>query len=106
MLEETQTPYPGSYWVLPELFLAGEYPGEVDPEMTSRRLRGLVARGIRTFIDLTDEDEVSEDAKVIPPYRSILRQISETESVQTTYANIPVEDRGVPSPWTYVAFLM
>src|SRR6266568_161161 len=68
--------------------------------MTARRLRGLIARGIRTFVDLTDEDEVSEDAKVIPPYRSILRQVSEEESIHPTYANIPVEDRGVPSPWT------
>jgi protein-tyrosine phosphatase len=31
---------------------------------------------------------------------SILRQVSDAESIQTTYANIPVEDRGVPSPWT------
>jgi len=100
MPEELPVPFPGSYWVAPARFLAGEYPGEIDPEMTSRRLRGLIEQGIRTFIDLTDEDEVNEDAKVIPPYRSILRQVSEEESIQTTYANIPVEDRGVPSPWT------
>ena len=100
MPEEHPTRFPGSYWVVPNHFLAGEYPGEVDSEMTSRRLRGLIAQGIRTFVDLTDEDEVNEDAKVIPPYRSILRQISEEESIQTTYANIPIEDRGVPSPWT------
>ena len=100
MPEGHPTPFPGSYWVLSDQFLAGEYPAEVDPEMTRKRLRALLARGIRTFIDLTDEGEVNEDAKVIPPYRSVLRQVSEEESVQTTYANIPVEDRGVPSPWT------
>jgi protein tyrosine/serine phosphatase len=100
MPEEHTTPFPGSYWVVPGQFLAGEYPGEIDPEMTRKRLRSLIARGIRTFIDLTDEDEVNEDAKVIPPYRSVLRQVSEDESVLTTYANIPIEDRGVPSPWT------
>ena len=100
MAEEHPVPFPGSYWVVPEKFLAGEYPGEVDPEMTCRRLRELIAGGIRTFIDLTDEDEVNEDAKVIPAYRSILRRVSEEEATDTTYANIPVEDRGVPSPWT------
>ena len=100
MPEEHPTPFPGSYWVVPNHFLAGEYPGEVDSEMTSRRLRGLIAQGIRTFVDLTDEDEVNEDAKLIPQYRSILRQISQEQAIQTTYANIPVEDRGVPSPWT------
>jgi protein-tyrosine phosphatase len=59
-----------------------------------------MAAGIPTFVDLTDEGEISEDAKAIPPYRSILRQISEEDAVQTIYANIPIEDRGVPSPWT------
>jgi hypothetical protein len=53
---------------LPGQFLAGEYPGKVDPELTSKRLRSLIAGGIKTFIDLTDEDEVSEDAKVIPAF--------------------------------------
>jgi hypothetical protein len=93
-------PVSGSYWVVPGQFLAGEYVGEVAPDLTAKRLRALIANGIRTFVDLTDEDEVSEDARIIPPYRSILRRISEEDSVQTTYANIPIEDRGVPSPWT------
>lgn len=100
MTQEYSHPIRASYWVVPGRFLAGEYPGEVDPEMTARKIRALIAGGIRTFIDLTDEDEISEDAKSIPPYRSILRLISEQESIQTTYANIPIEDRGVPSPWT------
>jgi predicted protein tyrosine phosphatase len=93
-------PMRGTYWVIPQQLLAGEYPGEVDAELTERRLRVLIESGVRTFVDLTDEDEVNEDAKVIPTYRSILRRVSEAQSVQTTYANIPIEDRGVPSPWT------
>jgi hypothetical protein len=99
-ISRASVPLAGTYWVLPEQFLAGEYPGENDPELTTRRLRALITGGIRTFIDLTDEGEINEDAKVVPPYRSILRQVSAEESVQTTYANIPIEDRGVPSPWT------
>jgi protein tyrosine/serine phosphatase len=93
-------PLRGTYWVVPNLLLAGEYPGEVNSEPTERRLRVLLQAGIRTFVDLTDEDEINEDAKLIPAYRSILRQVSEEDSLQTTYANIPIEDRGVPSPWT------
>src|SRR5262245_58519296 len=100
MADVHSTPLRGTYWVVPNQFLAGEYPGEVEPEFTERRLRALIAGGIRTFVDLTDEDEVDESAKVIPTYRSILRRVSEAEAVQTTYANIPIEDRGVPSPWT------
>ena len=100
MTDDQPTPFPGSYWVVPGQLLAGEYPGELDPEMTARRLRGLLAHGIRTFLDLTDEGEVNEGAKVIPAYRPVLRQVSDEESVKTTYANIPIEDRDVPSPWT------
>ncbi len=100
MCDIPPVPLRGTYWVSPGLFLAGEYPGEVEPELTARRLLALLGAGVRIFIDLTDEDEVNEDAKVIPTYRSILRRVSEEHSVQTTYANIPIEDRGVPSPWT------
>ena len=82
-----------AYWVLPQQFLAGEYPGEVEAELTEKRLQALIGAGIRTFIDLTDPDEVNE-------YRSILRRLSEEESIQTSYVNFPIEDRGVPSLWT------
>src|SRR5215472_10808196 len=99
MPDKNSAPLRGTYWVLPNHFLAGEYPGEAESVSTRKMLHALVKAGVRTFIDLTDEDEVSEDAKVIPKYRSALRQISEEESVQITYAKIPIEDRGVPSPW-------
>lgn len=45
-------PWPGFYWVLPEQFLAGENPGGTNPEFTRQRLHGLLARGIRAFVDL------------------------------------------------------
>jgi hypothetical protein len=100
MAEDKPVPLRGTYWVSGVQLLAGEYPGEIDPNLTGNRLRVLLESGIRTFIDLTDEGEINEDAKVIPAYRSILREISEQGGLQTTYANIPIEDRGVPSPWT------
>lgn len=100
MPEKSLAPLSATYWVLPGLFLAGEYPGEVEPALTQKKLRALINGGIRTFVDLTDEGEINEDAKIIPAYRSILREVSNEESVQTTYANIPIEDRDVPSPWT------
>lgn len=100
MAQDHPAPIPGSYWVLPGQLLAGEYPGDIDSEITVKRLRAFVTGGIKTFVDLTDEGEINEDAKLIPAYRTILRQLGEEEHVQITYANIPIEDRGVPSPWT------
>src|SRR5258708_14392461 len=100
MPEELQIPCSASYWVLAVQFLAREYPGEIEPELTGKRLSALIAAGIRTFVDLTDEGEVNEGGRIIPAYRSILRQISANAATQTTYAKIPIEDQGVPSPWT------
>ncbi|HEY1790036.1 MAG TPA: dual specificity protein phosphatase family protein [Verrucomicrobiae bacterium] len=100
MSDSNKTPLRGTYWVLHGQLLAGEYPGEPERQLTEKKLRALIGAGVRTFVDLTDENEINEDAKVIPAYRSILRQVSEDESVQVTYANIPIEDRDVPSPWT------
>jgi predicted protein tyrosine phosphatase len=93
-------PLEGTYWVIPQQFLAGEYPGEPARNQTAKRLRRLIAAGIRTFIDLTDEDEINEDARRIPAYRSILREVSDIDVEPITYVNIPVVDRDVPSPWT------
>lgn len=93
-------PIRDSYWIVPDLFLAGEYPGHTNPEFTKRRLVAFLDAGIRTFVDLTDEDEINEDAKVIPNYRGILRETCEAMALEITYANIPIVDRDVPSPWT------
>jgi hypothetical protein len=100
MPDAPPTPLRGSYWVLPGQFLAGEYPAEVKPEATGRKLRALLAAGIRTFIDLTGDGELCEDAELIPDYQKILRQVAEEESLQITYVNIPIEDTRIPSPWT------
>lgn len=100
MPEEYPAPLRNSYWVQPGQLLAGKYPGDAEADTARRKLIALLKGGIRTLVDLTDEGEINEDAKIIPMYRTILRQVSEQESLQTTYANIPIEDRGVPSPWT------
>lgn len=100
MQQESPTPIRGSYWAVPGRLLAGEYPGEQDPEHTKKRLHALISGGIRTFVDLTDEDEINEGAKVIPLYRSVLRELAEEMAEHITYANIPIIDRDIPSPWT------
>ncbi len=51
-------PIPGSYWVIPGRFLAGEYPTvRFDEERSRRRLAALLEAGIDTFIDLTDGEQ-------------------------------------------------
>jgi protein-tyrosine phosphatase len=63
------TPFPECYWVLPGLFLAGEYPGARRAGSPSPRLAALLEAGITRFIDLTQPGE-------LPDYRDALRDES------------------------------
>lgn len=47
---------PESYWVA-ERLLAGKYPGSLDDMETLAKVRALVNAGVRTFVDLTEENE-------------------------------------------------
>jgi protein tyrosine/serine phosphatase len=101
-MDETtlKVPFPNSYWVVPNQFLAGEHPGDANEEITRKRLSALLDVDIRTIVDLTDEDEINEDAKPVPGYRTLLRTIAEERRVEVTYMRVPISDRGVPSVWT------
>ena len=93
-------PFPNCYWVVPNKFLAGEYPGDSNELAAINRLKALFDAGVRSFIDLTDEDEINEDAKPVPRYRSLLRTLAEDHRLEITYMRIPIPDRGIPSVWT------
>ena len=93
-------PIPNSYWVRPNLLLAGEYPGDFEPDFTAKRLSAFLAAGIKTFVDLTEEDEPAGSGKSVPGYHGILRTLSEERRTDLTYARIPIVDRHIPSVWT------
>lgn len=92
-------PLSTTYWVLPGQFLAGDHPGDPNSEFARKRLITLLDGGIRTFLDLTEEDEINEDAKLVPGYWAQLRGLIEERRTDVTYMRIPVTDRGVPSVW-------
>ena len=41
MKSSDDRPIPGSYWVLPSQFLAGEYPGAYDISVTRSKMNSL-----------------------------------------------------------------
>ena len=45
-------PFPRAYWVIPGLFLAGEYPGAKNPHKARQKLNSLFESGIRHIINL------------------------------------------------------
>ena len=54
-----KTPWPlaNTYWVKKGRLLAGEYPGDPDPETALFKTGCLIRSGIRVFMDLTEEGE-------------------------------------------------
>ena len=47
-------PHDNCYWLLPGRFLAGEYPGQVDPQRQVARLTALFEAGVRQVLDLSE----------------------------------------------------
>ena len=93
-------PFPNTYWVLPGRLLAGEYPGAADEQTAKKRLSALLDVGIRTFVDLTDEDDINEGSKSVQTYCSLLRALMENRRTEVTYMRVPIPDQTVPSVWT------
>ena len=75
-------PLAESYWVIPDRFLAGKYPGGKNPQEVERRLQPLLDAGFNAFIDLTEPGE-------LPPYEPYLPE-------EVYYARKPIPDHGVP----------
>ena len=91
-------PIPESYWVEPDRFLAGEYPGSFDPETARRRMDAFLEAGITTFIDLTQSHE-------LVPYEAILKEQARTYGLNITYQRLAIRDYGTPSHKTMTNIL-
>ncbi len=84
-------PIPNSYWVIPQRFLAGEYPGTYHVELTRQRIDALLEFNIDTCIDLTAPDELL-------PYNRIWHEQAGYYSCTVTYKRFPILDFSTPDP--------
>ena len=83
-------PLSESYWVVPGHFLAGEYPGLLEEELTRRRIAALIEAGFDTFIDLTKSNETW-------PYVNILLDEARIYGVEAAHFRFPIGDFGLPT---------
>ena len=75
-----EPPLPNTYWVIPELMLAGEHPYGASEAETRERLAVLCNAGINYFIDLTETGEMPEYRGFLPVNAHYLRSaIRDTE---------------------------
>jgi len=70
---------------------AGEYPGGHYPDVDLLRLEELIARGVRTFIDLTTP------ADRLDPYEDLFAELDPAGSLELRRYSHEITDRGIPS---------
>ncbi|MGE0580503.1 MAG: ADP-ribosylglycohydrolase family protein [Steroidobacteraceae bacterium] len=78
----TRLPLANAYWVQPDRWLAGEYPGGANRDETRARLAALAALGINAYLDLTVPGE-------LPRYDTEL-------AAGVLHVRKPIPDHGVP----------
>jgi protein-tyrosine phosphatase len=83
-------PFDGSYWVLPDQFLAGENPAAASEAATIRRVQALLRSGITVYYDLTEHP----DHRSL--YDSILYQQASEYQMGIRYYNFPIPDFTAP----------
>ncbi|MBS1848421.1 MAG: ADP-ribosylglycohydrolase family protein [Actinobacteria bacterium] len=71
-----------AYWVEPDRILAGEYPGDADPERAAAKIDVLVDAGIRTFVDLTCDG--------LRPYGDDLARVSQRRGLDLVRVARPI----------------
>lgn len=85
-------PLSRTYWVVEGKLLAGAYAGKLELAAHRARLAGLFDAGVRTFVNLMEEDESNSDGKRFTPYEETLQQIALDASDQINCVRFPIVD--------------
>ena len=89
-------PIPESYWVVPGLLLAGEYPFSFVEEEGRERLGAFLDAGIRLFVDLTEAKESGRTGP-LDPYAEALAEEAAARGLSVRTVRHPVRDMSVPA---------
>jgi protein-tyrosine phosphatase len=81
-------PIPDSYWISPSL-LAGEYPSERRESPARKKLTALLDAGIRSFVDLTEEDAG------LAHYDGLVKTLARERGHEAHYRRMAIPDAGV-----------
>jgi len=102
MIEPTTTPQPPAplprcYWVRAPRLLAGAYPGKPLPAEHQERVTQLFDAGMRTFINLMEEDETNPQGKPFVRYDDLLRSLAAERKTRIAHLRFPIRDQGIPT---------
>jgi hypothetical protein len=105
MTKPLNVPFPRSYWVVPDTFLAGFYPGDRNRRAMEQKLSALLECGIRHFVNLMEEDETDHDGKPFVSYETLVQGIAEQFGFKVDCERTPIRDLDVPARETMVKIL-
>ncbi|HYC56011.1 MAG TPA: tyrosine-protein phosphatase [Candidatus Binatia bacterium] len=88
------TPFPGTFWVIPQILLAGAYPGGTNKATTEQRMKALLDCGIHSVINLMAEEEMQEieSGDHYIPYEDVLEAMGEERGIVVEIARYAIED--------------
>jgi len=90
-------PFDRSYWVIPGKFLAGCYPGSENRQQAIQKLTGLIDSGIRTMINLMEQNEFNWAGKAFEGYEKQMESIAASLETSVSFERMPIKDTWVPS---------
>jgi len=94
-IPEGKPPLLRSYWVVENMMLAGANVGRLRHVEHLERISGLFGAGIRTFINLMEEDEVNADGVPFTPYEEDLRELADRNGEKVDCLRFPIKDRSI-----------
>jgi Cyclin-dependent kinase inhibitor 3 (CDKN3) len=89
-------PFPQSYWIESDLFCAGHYPGDQDPNVRRSKLAGLTDVGIRRTINLIPEYEKGRNDVPFEPYAALLNEFAADRGSSVECLRFGFPDGGIP----------
>lgn len=94
-------PPPSAYWVVPGKLLAGAYPGHQTPAAHEKRIRDVLAAGVRVFLSLTEPDEKNRQGEPFVPYDHLACEWEPAAKC----VRFPIRDNDVPTGEEMIAIL-
>jgi protein-tyrosine phosphatase len=98
---DSAPPPVSGYWVVPDLLLAGPYPGDHDPAEHQKKIQKILNAGVRTFVNLMRDDETDHENRPFAPYDDLIQQFCP----EANFMRFPVTDLSVPTVGEMTAIL-
>ena len=93
-------PFARTWWIEAAKIIGGCFPGTPESAESRRMREGLIAAGVRVFVNLQEPDERGRNGARFPSYESEVRAIAKQHAVEVEFHSFPIADNHAPTPET------